>query len=101
VEVRLPDNDSVKNAMCVPHRHPDHPSDWFVQAYISFTNQDEIFSAIGSEFCTKWRVHIECHMSPEQRERAKKFKSINKKTLYQKLQSFGLQKDQYDQFIEN
>ena len=39
-------------------------------------------------------------MTPEQREMAKKFKSVNKKVLYEKLQSFGLQKDHYDQFIE-
>ena len=98
---RLPDNESVKNAMCVPHRNPDHPSDWFHQAYINYTNQEKIFSAIGSEFRRKWRVSLECHMTPEQREMAKNFKSVNKKVLYEKLQSFGLQKDHYDQFIEN
>ena len=90
----------MKNALCVPHHNPEHPSDWFKQSYINYTNQDKIFSAIGSEFSSKWRVSIGCHMSPEQRERAKNFKCNNKKILYEKFKSFGQQRDHYDQFNE-
>jgi len=101
VEVRLPEDDAAKNALCVPHHVPEHPSDWFMNNYISLTNQENIFSAIGQEFSTKWRVSLECHINQEQRENAKKFKLINKKNLFDKLQSFGEQKDYYDQYPYN
>ena len=98
MEVLLPGDDAAKNGLCVPHHHPDHPSDWFKQMYISFTNQENIFSAIGSEFSTKWRLSLEHHIPPEKREHAKNFKLINRKNLFEKLQSFGNQIDFYDQY---
>lgn len=98
MEVRLPEDDAAKNGLCVPHHVPDHPSDWFMNNYISLTNQENIFSAIGPEFSTKWRVSLEYHLTPEQREAAKNFKRIHKKNLFDNLQSFGKQKDYYDQF---